>query len=119
MGRYYHGDIEGKFWFALQSSDSASRFGGETYEPSVINYHFGEEHLAEVLEEIKNIEDKLGSKYFVIVKFFEENNGYNSKMLLEAEISEAELSDYADLLLGRQIRDSIEENGQCDFEAEL
>jgi hypothetical protein len=23
MGRYYHGDIEGKFWFAVQSSNDA------------------------------------------------------------------------------------------------
>jgi hypothetical protein len=26
MGRYYSGDIDGKFWFALQSSDCADRF---------------------------------------------------------------------------------------------
>ena len=27
MGRYYNGDIEGKFWFAVQSSDDADFFG--------------------------------------------------------------------------------------------
>ena len=27
MGRYYHGDIEGKFWFAVQSSDDGEYFG--------------------------------------------------------------------------------------------
>ena len=27
MGRYYTGDIEGKFWFAVQSSDDADFFG--------------------------------------------------------------------------------------------
>lgn len=27
MGRYYHGDIEGKFWFAMMNSDVASIFG--------------------------------------------------------------------------------------------
>ena len=27
MGRYYSGDIEGKFWFAVQSSTSPERFG--------------------------------------------------------------------------------------------
>lgn len=27
MGRYYHGDIEGKFWFAMMNSDVASVFG--------------------------------------------------------------------------------------------
>ena len=27
MGRYYNGDIEGKFWFGVQSSDDADFFG--------------------------------------------------------------------------------------------
>ena len=29
MGRYYYGDISGKFWVAVQSSDDASYFGAE------------------------------------------------------------------------------------------
>jgi len=29
MGRYYEGDIRGKFWFSVQSSDDASSFGVE------------------------------------------------------------------------------------------
>ena len=29
MGRYYHGDIEGKFWFGVQSSTDAEFFGVE------------------------------------------------------------------------------------------
>lgn len=29
MGRYYSGDIAGKFWFACQSSDDAENFGGK------------------------------------------------------------------------------------------
>ena len=36
MGRYYNGDIEGKFWVAVQPSDAAARFGGRNYEPSYI-----------------------------------------------------------------------------------
>ena len=34
MGRYYSGDIEGKFWFAVQDSDDADHFGieGEVLE---------------------------------------------------------------------------------------
>jgi hypothetical protein len=27
MGRYYSGSIRGKFWFGLQSSSAADRFG--------------------------------------------------------------------------------------------
>ena len=37
MGRYYNGDIEGKFWFGVQSSDDADFFGKEG-EPSHINF---------------------------------------------------------------------------------
>jgi hypothetical protein len=32
MGRYYSGDIQGKFWFAVQSSDDASAFGEKIKE---------------------------------------------------------------------------------------
>ena len=40
-------------------------------------------------------------------------------MLEKAGITKDELSDYADLGLGKQIRDCIKETGQCSFEAEL
>ena len=29
MGRYYNGDISGKFWFGIQPSDDASQLGGK------------------------------------------------------------------------------------------
>ncbi len=32
MGRYYNGDIEGKFMFAVQSSDDADFFGVQGQE---------------------------------------------------------------------------------------
>lgn len=118
MGRYYSGDIEGKFWFALQGSDSADRFGVQGYQPEVLNYYFEESDLEGVEEEIKNIEESLGDKLQLIDKFFEERNGYNDQMLAEAGITKDELRDYADLGLGKQIRDSIKENGSCSFEAE-
>lgn len=118
MGRYYSGDIEGKFWFALQNSDAADRFGVTGEAPNILTYYFSEDDLEGVEEEIKNIEDSLGEQLQVIEKFFEERSGYNDQMLKEAGITEAELRDYADLGLGKQIRDSIKENGQCSFEAE-
>ena len=43
MGRYYNGDIEGKFWFAVQSSDASERFGGTGYQPAYTEYDFGED----------------------------------------------------------------------------
>ncbi len=118
MGRYYSGDIEGKFWFALQSSDCADRFGVVGTQPNILTYYFDETDLESVEEEIKNIEESLGDKLQLIDKFFEERNGYNDKMLEEAGITIGELSEYADLGLGKQIRDCIKEIGYCSFEAE-
>jgi hypothetical protein len=119
MGRYYAGDINGKFWFALQSSEAPSRFGGTEYQPEYIEYHFNEEdHLEEVENEIKSIEKSLGSKYDVIEKFFEDNSSYNDEMI-KPFFTKEELSNYADLLLGREIRDCIKTQGICDFTAEL
>lgn len=119
MGRYYSGDIEGKFWFAVQSSIAADRFGVSHNEPSYVEYNYEEDDLPRVEEEIKVIEDELGDKLQVIEKFFENNNGYNDEMLEEAGITKQELKEYADLVLGVKIRDCIKENGSCSFEAEL
>jgi hypothetical protein len=118
MGRYYNGDIEGKFWFALQDSDAADRFGVMGYEPDYIVYNFQEEDLEGVEKEIKNIEETLGDKIEIIDKFFKENNGYNDEMLEKEGFTKDDLREYADLSLGKQIRDCIKETGQCCFEAE-
>jgi hypothetical protein len=119
MGRYYSGDIQGKFWFALQSSDAASRFGGEEFEPQYIEYFFGEEHLDAVNKEIKNIQESLGDKIKVLEDFFKTGQGYNDKTLEELGVTHKELNDYADLGMGIQIRDCIEGSGSCSFQAEL
>ena len=118
MGRYSSGDIEDKFWFALQSSDAADRFGVTGEQPSILTYYFDESDLEGVEAEIQNIEDSLGDKIKLIDKFCEERNGYNDQTLKEAGITTEELSEYADLGLGKQIRDCIKENGYCTFEAE-
>ncbi len=119
MGRYYNGDIEGKIWFALQSSDAASRFGGEELEPNYISYHFNEDHLKEVEEEIKYIEEKLGDNKKIIDDFFSKKEWYSNSDLEEIGITQDILREYADLELGIKIRDCIVENGDCTFDAEL
>lgn len=119
MGRYYSGDIDGKFWFGLQSSDAADRFGVEGEPPAELQYFFTEDDLEGVEQELLNIENSLGEKKQIIDKFFEDNNGWNEKMLEEAGISKEELSEYADFELGIKIRDQIRDFGQCSFTAEL
>jgi hypothetical protein len=117
MGRYYSGDIEGKFWFAVQSSNAASRFGGVESEPSYIDYYFDKDHLQEIEGEINRIENSIDVNK--LDNFFSERNGYNDNMLREAGITDRELSEYADLELGRKILNCVKENGSCSFEAEL
>lgn len=123
MGRYYSGDIEGKFWFAVQSSDDASFFGGNMYEPQVINYEF-EDYDIETLEAgIQKCKDALGETKEKLDKFFDENNICNDKMLVEAGICTLTqvkdiLAWYARLHLGEKIYNCVKETGHCYFEAE-
>ena len=119
MGRYYSGDIEGKFWFGLQPSNAASRFGGQEFEPQYIEYYFNEDDLAKVDEEIEEIITTLGDKKKIIDDFFEGKISYKDEDLEAIGITEDILRDYADLKLGIQIRDKIEASGQCCFQAEL
>jgi hypothetical protein len=115
MGRYYAGDIEGKFMFAVQSSNAADRFGSVGCEPNYVEYYFDEEQLDEIKEQL----DILRPNYEKVVKFFETRQSYNAEELTENNITEAELSDYADYVLGDKIRDCITEHGECNFTAEL
>jgi hypothetical protein len=119
MGRYYQGDIEGKFWFGLQPSDAASRFGGQEFEPQYIEYYFSEDDLTEVNEEIDRIIAILGDKKKIIEDFFESKMSYQDKDLTDLGITEDILREYADLKLGIQIRDCVVEKGHCNFDAEL
>jgi hypothetical protein len=120
MGRYYWGDIEGKFMFAVQESNAADRFGATGSYPNVIEYHFDEDHLEDINEELK----KLKPGFDRCNNFFQKirNNGkvgYSTDDLESFGISDTEMSDYADYKLGIKIKNRIEEDGVCSFTAEL
>lgn len=121
MGRYYSGSIDGKFWFGIQSSFAATRFGVgcKLLDNNCLIYNFKENHLEKLNEEIKKIETQLGKKKQKLDVFFENNDGYNNLDIISMGISKEEFSDYADLFLGYKIRDCISKNGFCQFEAEL
>lgn len=119
MGRYYSGDIEGKFWFGLQSSDAATRFGGEMYEPQYVEFHFEEDDLEGIESEVERIEKALGDKVKTIKDFLEVNNSYRDEDLEAIGISRADLSEYADLELGIKIRNQVRDFGECNFNAEI
>jgi len=109
MGREYYGDIEGKFWFALQSSSAPERFGAIVE----LSYSLDENDIDVVKEELEDICKK--TPLTKIDKFFENRTSYNDEMLEEAGITRDQLSEYADYKLGKQILDCLEKTGQCNF----
>ena len=115
MGRYYDGDISGKFMFGVQSSTAADRFGSPYSEPSYVDYYFDEDQLPTINAELNSLK----AAFDKVSKFMEKHKTYSNKMLKEANISTKELSDYADYRLGKQIKDCVEEQGSCSFTAEL
>lgn len=115
MGRYYSGDIEGKFMFAVQSSTAADRFGTTAHDASYVCYYFEEEHIPTLKKELKTLE----KDFKVVEKFFEGRDSYSDKDVKENNISQEQLSNYADYMLGKKILDHVEEHGECSFDAEL
>ena len=129
MGRYYSGDIEGKFWFGVQSSDDGEFFGAKDREPNFVNYYV--EEIEPVEEGIKECHEALGENLMRLDEFFNScENGYNDEMIVDwykqkydQKITESDvmgmLEWYARLRLGEKIYDCMKEKGYCEFEAEL
>lgn len=125
MGRYYDGDIEGKFWFAVQSSSDADFFGVEGYTPSELHYDFDkEENIDDVKEGIEKCKEALGNYKEKFDDIFNtQNRGYNFETLAEElKITDEEVKGllkwYARLELGEKILNCLEQNGSCSFVAE-
>jgi len=124
MGRYYNGDIEGKFMFGVQSSNDADFFG-DIGEPNVLCYHFDKEDSLESIKKgINECKKNLGDWREKIDKFFKDNEGYNDEMLksqigLDRKKNKEVLEWYARIELGEQILKCVEKNGSCTFEAEI
>ena len=124
MGRYYSGSIEGKFWFGIQSSDAADRFGVTGHQPEELYYNFDIDSLPRVYQELSKIASSLGSNLVLLHKFFTDNTAYTDQKVaeyLKIELDDAKklLKDYADFELGLKIAEAIQTNGQCEFTAEL
>ena len=128
MGRYYTGDIDGKFVFGIQSSDAADRFGVKGETPNYLQYHYNENDLEELKKELKNIEDAFGGHkpalkiYFDLYKTEDDAPLSFTSYIKEGdlpELTESQLSEYYDYILGRKILDCIQETGSCSFDAEL
>ena len=69
MGRYYDGDINGKFMFAVQSSAAADRFGSEGNH-NYLEYYFDDEHLPTIEKELALLKEDFEK----VEEFFKDRN---------------------------------------------
>ena len=126
MGRFYNGDVSGKWWFAVQSSDTPEKFGG--YETH-IDYTICNDDTFK--SGIKLIKEDLGDKLEWLQQFFDENNGYNDAMLMEfmikknprydkSELSQ-DLENFADYEFAMQVKEYFDDTGNeyCHVNSEL
>ena len=129
MGRYYNGDINGKFAFAVQASNDADHFGVIGTEPQTLEYYFSEYNLGTINEGIKVCENQLGEYKDKLEHFFKSVNGFNEDIVkdwfkktynedMPYDKFNANYAILARLELGIKIRDCVQKNGECQFTAE-
>ena len=124
MGRYYSGDIEGKFWFAVQPSNDPEFFGGVPIESDSVEYGFTREDLPAIEDGLQKCVANLNGYRARLDEFFTTHNGYNDAMVADAlGVAETEVHDllewYARLELGQKIHACVQRTGSCYFDAEL
>ena len=128
MGRYYDGDINGKFMFGVQSSEAANRFGVSGTVPGYLDYYFNQDDLNGIERGLEKIENNFGElkdsllAYFDLYKdpddapiSFHEYLEKGNKPKLDTYL----LSEYADYVLGKRIYNCVKKHGECNFTAEL
>jgi hypothetical protein len=128
MGRYYSGDIEGKFVFAAQSSAAADRFGVAGRTPSYLEYYYDETNLEDLETELKLIEAEMG-EHGEYLKVYYDLYGSNDNVQIRFEeylkkgdkkpLNEEQLLEFFDYRIGKKIQECIKEQGDCSFTAEL
>jgi hypothetical protein len=136
MGRYYEGDIEGKFMFGIQSSDDADFFGSAGFQPDYLEYYFDESNLEKIQQGLDMCLEQLGDKKQLLDDFFEEDQGYTREEVCEVlnvpvpkpgiSIEAHKKSKYHHYLewyaryeLGKKILDRVKSDKFCSFRAEL
>jgi|TARA_R110000803_G_scaffold93991_1_gene161430 hypothetical protein len=126
MGRYYNGDIDGKFWFAVQPSNAGERFGAKEISPYYIEYEIDrEDSYNDIVKELKSIESNDAIKrvddMFKMLQLLK-GNGYDDDTLKQYGVKEKDIEEYADYELGKQIKNWFDDNPDRDvlsFQAEI
>ena len=129
MGRYYEGDINGKFVFGSQSSEAADRFGVEGQAPGYLDYYFDKDNLEDLEMELNNIENQMGEqgKYLKIYYDLYGSDEDTAKITFEEylkkgdkkPLNKEQLLEFFDYRIGKKIQDCVKEQGDCSFTAEL
>lgn len=122
MGRYYSGDIEGKFAFAVQPSTAPEVYLGAN--ATSIRYCWSDKDaLKGTIDQIKN---RMKHRYDQIVQFFSEHDCYTDEKLAEylhttEEDVRSLLLDYYNYRLGEKAYKYMVENNTdyCEIDAEL
>jgi len=120
MGRYYSGDINGKFMFAVQPSDAGERFGATEQETYLIEYSVNREQYDKIEKELESIL-KTGS-VDKVNKMFDDHNSYNDETMKEYNVSSNDLKQYADYRLGLKMKEWFDKHTDLDtlyYQAEL
>ena len=112
MGRYYNGDVNGKFMFAVQSSDAHIRFGAEEMERGYIDYEISRENYDYIVKELDSIDQGSIER---VNKMFKENAGYNDEIQKQYNVTSHDLSEYADNRIGKQVKDYFDDNPEEDY----
>lgn len=118
MGRYYSGDVDGKFMFAIQSSDAHERFGAKEQESGFVEYWIGREKYDHIVKELDSINKESVER---VSKMFDENKTYNNETQEQYNVTSFDLSEYADYKIGKQVKDYFDDNPEvdnCYFQAE-
>ncbi len=124
MGRYYSGDIEGKFMFAVQPSNAGERFGAEDVT-NYVEYYVDRERYDNIVNELNEIE-KTGAVKRVQDMFERSRRNklycYNDEIMKENGVSNDDIAEYADWRMGMQMKEYFDKNPDAygiSFQAEI
>ena len=112
MGRYYNGDINGKFMFAVQGSDAGEKFGAVEIENNYVEYYVSRDNYQDIIKELSEIKKRGGVDR--VKAMFDKVDRYNDATQKEHNVSNEDLEDYADYELGNQMKEFFDDQPEED-----
>ena len=119
MGRYYKGDVNGKFMTGVQWSDAHERFGAVEENTGYVDYVVYRGSYNEILKELNKIDKESIER---VKNMFDKVSGYNDGIQRRFQVTNKDLSDYADYIIGMELKEFFDNNkhsNQCSFVSEF